>query len=95
MAKSSGGFPLQYRPLIAKAFERGAVARMSIHDQAHRLTVKRLDLVDSCYVSPFCKVRSYVIPEVHNMKNSRWAVSDVTAGNYFYRAVFLACSIGT
>ena len=38
---------------------------MSIHDQAHRLTVKRLGHVDSCYVSRFCKVCSYVIPEVH------------------------------
>ena len=38
------------------------MARMSIHDQAHYLTVKRLGHVDSYYVSPFCKVRSYVIP---------------------------------
>ena len=66
MAKPSGGFPLQYRPLIVYAFERGAEARMSIHDQAHRLTVKRLGRVDSCYVSPFVKYvltlyRKYII----------------------------------
>ena len=48
---------------------------MSIHDQAHRLTVKRLGHVDSCYVSRFCKVCSYLIPEVHNIKDLRWAVS--------------------
>ena len=53
VVKLSGGFPLQYRPLIALAFDRGAVARMSIRDQqAHRLTVKRLGCVDSYYVSP-------------------------------------------
>ena len=54
------------------------MAKMSIHDQAHRLTVKRLGHVDSCYVSPLCKVCSHVIPEVHNIKDLRWAVSDVT-----------------
>ena len=43
------------------------MARMSIHNQAHRLTVKRLDHVDiSCYVSPFVKYiltlyRKYII----------------------------------
>ena len=90
MVKPSGGFPLQYRPLIAEAFGRGAEARMSIHDQAHRLTVKRLDHVDSCYVSRFCKVCSYVIPEVHNIKDLRWAVSDVITSNYyFYKVVVL------
>ena len=53
VAKPSGGFPLQYRPLIALlAFERGAVARMSRHDQANRLTVKRLGCVDSYFMSP-------------------------------------------
>ena len=29
------------------------MARISRHDQAHRLTVKRLGRVDSHYVSPF------------------------------------------
>ena len=53
VAKLSGGFTLQYHPLIALAFDRGAVARMSIHDQqAHRLPVERLGCVDSYYVSP-------------------------------------------
>ena len=42
------------------------MARMSIHDQAHRLTVKRLGHVDSCYVSSFVKYvltlyRKYII----------------------------------
>ena len=63
-------FPLQYCTLIALVFGRGVVARMSIHDQAPHLTVKRLGHVDSYYMSPFfCKVRSYVIPEVHNIKD--------------------------
>ena len=63
---------------------------MSIHDQAHRLTVNRLGHVDSCYVSPFCKVCSYVIPEVHNIEDLRWAVSDVITSNYyFYKVVLL------
>ena len=42
------------------------MAKPSIHDQAHRLTVKRLGHVDSCYVSPFVKYvltlyRKYII----------------------------------
>ena len=35
------GFPLQYRLFVALSFERGAGARLSRYDQAHRLTVKR------------------------------------------------------
>ena len=67
---------------------------MSIHDQAHRLTVKRLGHVDSCYVSRFCKVCSYVIPEVHNIKDLRWAVSDVITSNYyFYKVVCPGVSV--
>ena len=47
-------FPrLQYCVPIALTFERGAVARLSRHDEAHRLTVKRLGHVDGYYVSPF------------------------------------------
>ena len=49
---------------------------MSIHDQAHRLTVKRLGHVDSCYVSPFCKACSYVIPEVHNIEDLQYLTSN-------------------
>ena len=42
------------------------MAKPSIHDQAHRLTFKRLGHVDSCYVSPFVKYiltlyRKYII----------------------------------
>ena len=51
------------------------MARMSIHDQAHHLTVKRLDHVDSCYVSPFCKVHSYVIPR-------KYIISRIEDGQY-------------
>ena len=47
-------------------------------------------MTDSCYVSRFCKVCSYVIPEVHNIKDLRWAVSDVITSNYyFYKVVVL------
>ena len=54
MAKPSRGFPLQqYRLFIALASERGTVARLSRHDQAHFLTFKRVGRVDIHYVSPF------------------------------------------
>ena len=48
----SRGFPLQYPLLITLAFKRGAGAKLSRHNQAHRLPVKRLGRVDSQFVSP-------------------------------------------
>ena len=53
VAKPSRGFSLQYRLLIALAFERGTVVRLSRHDQAHRLTVKRLGHVGSHFFVTF------------------------------------------
>ena len=52
MVKPSRGFPLQYCGLIALVFESGDVAKLSRHNQAHRLSVKRLGHVDSQFVSP-------------------------------------------
>ena len=38
----------------------------------------------------YMTVCSYVIPEVHNIKDLRWAVSDVITSNYyFYKVVVL------
>ena len=51
-AKPSRGFPLQNHLLIALAFERGTTEKLSIYNQAHRLSVKRLGRVDSQFVSP-------------------------------------------
>ena len=45
---------------------------MSIHDQAHHLTVKRLGHVESYYVSPFCKVSSYVIPRKYIISRTEY-----------------------
>ena len=52
-AKPSRDFLLPYRLLIVLAFERGAVVRLSRHNQAHHLSVKRLGLADSQFVSHF------------------------------------------
>ena len=46
-AKLYRRFQLQYRLLIALAFEKSVVAKLSRHNQAHRLSVKRLGRVDS------------------------------------------------
>ena len=46
------GIPLQYRLLLALPFERGTVAKLSRENQAHRSSVKKLNRVDSQYVSP-------------------------------------------
>ena len=46
------GFPLQYHLLITLAFERGVVAKLSRHNQAHRLSVKWMGRVDSQFMSP-------------------------------------------
>ena len=72
VAKPSRCFSLQYSLLIALAFERNALARLCRHDQAHRLTVKRLGRMDSHYVSPFdnksglTRYRRYPPPELHS-----------------------------
>ena len=52
-AKLSRRFPLQYDRSFALSFKRGALAILSRHEQAHRLTGRRLGCVDSHYVSPF------------------------------------------
>ena len=38
-------------PTYRAGFERGAVAKLSRHNQAHHLSVKRLDRVDRQFVS--------------------------------------------
>ena len=52
-AKLSRGFPLKYHRFIALSFDRGVVARLSRHDEAHSLTVRRLDCVEAikCHLS--------------------------------------------